>query len=245
MQLLVAWLGRGDGFRSCLHSLLPLFSQPVCPCPTWCPAWPQTFHQTLQRRAWHSAPMDMAHMCDTLVMCCCQRGNIEKLSHPLKTQLGCQVIRSLTTLRNHRQGITWKPLMPNVCCSRGISPRLKQQAQHEPEPSFPTPPLFSPRVWLHRLFICALLSLKIISDYLPVQSQKQVDQLLLCFTSGYPSKGRERESGYNGLPGSKTPFWAAESHISESIDHSAVCVSSRPWSCLQPCKIITVLMSVR
>jgi len=29
---------------------------------------------------------------------------------------------------------------------------------------------------------------------LPVQSLKQVDQLLLCFTSGYPSKGRERIS---------------------------------------------------
>lgn len=131
---------------------------------------------------------------------------------------------------------------------QGLFVGFKQYAWREPEPSFRThpPQLFSSSgVWLPRLFICTQLSLKIISDYLPVQSLKQVDQLLLCFTSGYPSKGRERESACNGLPGSKTPFWATESHISESIDHSAVCVSSRPWSCLQPCKIITVLMSVR
>lgn len=55
-----------------------------------------------------------------------------------KPQL-CQVIRSPTTLWSHRWGRTWKHSMPNVCCSRLIL-GFKQQAQHEPEPSFPTPP---------------------------------------------------------------------------------------------------------
>lgn len=86
--------------------------------------------------------------------------------------------------------------MLNVCCSRENSQVLNNTHSVSQSPLPPHPlqgSLFTPS-WLHRLFIRTQLSLKIISDYLPVQSQKQVDQLLLCFTSGYPSEGREREN---------------------------------------------------
>lgn len=198
MQPLAPGLKKGDTFRSCLRCLLPsiqptcLSTSPLVPYLAWTP------HQTLQQRAWLplTSPL-MAHTVLPHAMYCCPERKYRKVFTFHKSWLWCQLIRSPTNLWNQRWGRSWKPLMVNVCCSRVISPRFWTTHPACPRallPHAPSTALSSLRVRLHRLFICTQLSLKIISDYLPVQSQKQVDQLLLCFTSGYPSKGREREN---------------------------------------------------